>query len=568
MKAATQTGESRGSSEPRVITRTVQRLVRWINDLSFAEKLYTVVALLVVVMILLLVMAIQSVRLQSSYRNLEASSFRAATDIGRVNALIYAVVMDSRGIYMSTDRAKVREFADSLLKRNHELSIAALELEHTVGNSDPEQFLAFKERILQFVDFREELVRRALVIGPAAGRAWGDNDANRTLRRRLNADLEAFAALYRERASKAAELGDLGLYACWYLFGLGLLGLSIAAINLLIVRRSVIGPLSGIIRLAHRMAGGDIKAEIPYFGRRDEIGRLAVVLRHFRDAVESSQDSEQRELATAAQRDAAIEERDRYSDRYLETKWQLHAAVDSMPQGMIMLDSKANVLVINDRYRQMYALPATIKPGSSLQDLLQYGIDSGQFAGDGASHAATILERIEKRKPMSGEVMRHDRIIHIQENSFDGGGWVAMHEDITERYHRQRILKRTEHFLATLIENIPEGIVAKDARNLRYVFVNKAAETMIGLPRAEMVGKTARELFAAETAELIETRDRQLIAQKQQLETIVDTVVNPRKGLRRIAWRRLQIGGPNDESHLFVSMFEDWTDRDRIAAAS
>lgn len=567
MKAATQTAGSRRASEPRRITRTAQRLVSWINDLSFAEKLYGVVVLLVIVTIFLLVMSIQSVRLQSSYRNLEASSFRAATDIGRVNALIYAVVMESRGIYMSAERDKVGQYADTLLKRNRELAVATLELEKAVGASDPVQFSAFKQRILQFVDFREELVRRALVIGPAAGRAWGDNDANRALRTQLNTDLEAFAALYQERARKAAELGDLGQYACWYLFGLGLAALAIAAVNLQIVRRSVIRPLSEIIQLSYRIANGDIKSEIPYFGRRDEIGQLAVVLGHFRDAVERNQEMEQRELDMAKQRDTVIAERDEYSDRYLETKWQLQAAINSMPQGMIMLDSKANVLVINDHYRQMYRLPATIKVGSSLQDIVQYRIDGGQLAGDAATYVSTILDRIGKRKPTTIEMTLQDkRIIRIQENPFDGGGWAAMHEDITEQSQRQRILKRTEHFLATLIENIPEGILAKDARNLRYVFVNKAAETMIGLPRTEMIGKTARELFSAETAELIERRDRQLIAQKQQLETIVDTVFNPRKGLRKIAWRRLQIGGPDDESHLFVSMFEDWTDRAEVAS--
>jgi PAS domain-containing protein len=43
-----------------------------------------------------------------------------------------------------------------------------------------------------------------------------------------------------------------------------------------------------------------------------------------------------------------------------------------------------------------------------------------------------------------------------------------------------------------VVENIPEGIVVKDARNLRYVFVNKAAEEMIGMSRGLIMGKTRR----------------------------------------------------------------------------
>jgi PAS domain S-box-containing protein len=53
---------------------------------------------------------------------------------------------------------------------------------------------------------------------------------------------------------------------------------------------------------------------------------------------------------------------------------------------------------------------------------------------------------------------------------------------------------------------LPE--TSPDARSLRYVFANRAAEEMIGMSRAEIMGKTARELFSAETAELLERRDR------------------------------------------------------------
>ena len=64
-------------------------------------------------------------------------------------------------------------------------------------------------------------------------------------------------------------------------------------------------------------------------------------------------------------------------------------------------------------------------------------------------------------------------------------------------------------------------------------------------------------MFSVEAAELIERRDRELLERKQQTETIVDTVDNPVRGRRTIAVRRLQIGGPDRESHLFVSMVED-----------
>ena len=77
--------------------------------------------------------------------------------------------------------------------------------EAIVQADDAEQFATFKKRIEQFVDFRKELVRRANEISPAAGREWGDNDANRAVRSALNKDLEALSKVYTERGSKIAQ---------------------------------------------------------------------------------------------------------------------------------------------------------------------------------------------------------------------------------------------------------------------------------------------------------------------------------------------------------------------------
>jgi PAS domain S-box-containing protein len=531
-----------------------------IDNLSLAEKGYGTVGPLVIFTAFLLVMSMQSVRLQISYRHLQAASASAAINIGRVNGLIYAIVMESRGIYMSSDRTTIREYGDQLLKRNHELAEVMGSWQAPDGADDAAQFAAFKKRIEQFMDFREELVRRAVEIGPAAGRAWGDNDANRALRTQLNVDLEALAKMYDGRTREASELGDTSQYAAWYLFGLGLGTLAFAALNLLTMKWSVIGPLCEIIRATDSIAEGNLDFDIPHVLRSDEIGSLARAVRNSRDAVARNLELKQIELDTTRQRDAAIEERNRFSDSYLEKKWQLSAAINSIPQGIIMFDARAVVLAINGAYRNMYGLPATIKSGSTLEEVVECVARNGLFAGNVARYLAAVTARITKRQPLSEEIiLADDRVIKVEERPVDGGGWMALHEDVSGTRKRERILQRTEQFLATVIENVPEAIVAKDARNLRYVFVNKAAEVMIGKPRGEIMGKTARELFSAEMAGMIEQRDRQLIAQKQQLEPIIDTVDNPAGGKRTVAVRRLQVGGPDLESHLFVSMIEDRT---------
>ncbi|MDB5583292.1 MAG: hypothetical protein JWR80_8468 [Bradyrhizobium sp.] len=546
-----------------ITKQSLQRYAREIGDLGIGEKLYAIVAALVFLTALLLIMSVQAVRLQSAFREDLAAASTAAINIERVNGLIYAIVMESRGIYMSTERTKVKQYGDALLKRNRELADVVLSWDATLGFDDTEQFAGFKQRIAQFIQFRKELVRRAVEISPAAGREWGDDDASRVLRSQLNADLEALARIHAGRAEEVAELGDRSRNASWYLFVLGLGALALAGVIGWIMKSRVIRPLAEITEATDLIAAGKTELDIPFIERTDEIGQLARAVQHFRDTACRNLELEQLEIGTARQRDAAMGERDRLNDKYLETKWQLGAALNNMPQGLVMMDSKAKILITNIGFRTLYQLPPHIMgPDTTLKDIMTYRAKKGLFTGSVDDFIVAVLDRMAEGKPTVRELSLEDgRVIRVTEQPMAGGGWVSTHEDFTEQRRAERILERTEQFLVAVIENVPEGIIAKDARSMRYVFVNRAAEKMIGMSRAEIIGKTAREVFPAPSAELIEQRDRQFLAQDQQLEAIIDTVESPRTGRRTIAVRRIQVGGPDRESHLLVSMVEDRTDQ-------
>jgi PAS domain S-box-containing protein len=531
-------------------------------------KAYAIGGLFVVVVASLLYTSIHSVRLQTTFREDLADSANSALNVERVNGLIYAIVMESRGIYMSTERPIVKRFGDALLKRNHELASVVAEWQKTIRADDAEQFTVLKHRINQFINFRNELVRRAIEIDPAAGREWGDNEANRSVRTALNEDLEALAKIYAGRARHVAQLGEQSQLASWYLIILGSGALIFAALIVFVIRNSVVVPLLEITEVTNRIAAGKLKLSIPHMRRLDEIGRLAHAVQNFQDAAIRNLELQELELATARERDALAGERDNLDDKYQAKKWQLDAAINNMAQGLIMLDSKANVLLANKPYRTMYGLtPEVSKPGCSLKDIVKHRASIGLFSGNVDDHLAKILTRIAERKPSVNDIELADgRIVRVSERAMDGGGWVATHEDFTEQRRTQRILERTEKLLLTVIENVPEAIVAKDARSLRYVFVNRAAELLYGLSRRDIIGKTARELFPQATAELIERYDTQLLAENREIEAGVHTIKTPGNGERVVSVRRLPIADQNGESHFLLSMIQDQTDGDRVAA--
>jgi hypothetical protein len=159
--------------------------------------------------------------------------------------LIYAIVMESRGVYMSTEPPTVKRYTDELLRRNRELSTVMAEWKEATDFRDDERFAGFRERILHFIDFRNELARRATQISSAAGRAWGDNDANRSLRIALNADIETFERELDERAGLVADLAGRTQMASWYLALLGLCGLALTGLNILAMRTFRADPTGG-----------------------------------------------------------------------------------------------------------------------------------------------------------------------------------------------------------------------------------------------------------------------------------------------------------------------------------
>ena len=135
--------------------------------------------------------------------------------------------MESRGVYMSTDPKVVKKYGDGLLKFNERILEVVKNWQALVQADDAQQFATFKKRIEQFIDFRKELVRRGVEINAAAGREWGDNDANREVRTALNKDLEALSKVYAERSKKLAQQTDTNHRMAFVLTCLGVMALAV-----------------------------------------------------------------------------------------------------------------------------------------------------------------------------------------------------------------------------------------------------------------------------------------------------------------------------------------------------
>jgi methyl-accepting chemotaxis protein len=293
------------------------------SRLSLAAKLYSIFALFAVLTAAIAVLSDYNTRRATELTHAIETANLAALNVERVNSLVYAVVMESRGVYMSTDPAVVKKYGEGLLKFNNNILDVVKKWESIVQADDAEQFATFKKRIEQFVEFRNELVRRANEISPAAGREWGDNDANRSVRSALNKDLEALSKVYVERGRRIAEQTETNHQLSFVLTCLGGFALLLVVLGIIIISRSIARPLSAITATIKRVADGADSVEVPHTQRGDEIGALARAIRIFQEAMERN-----RKLAAqVSEESAAREERARHIEASVEEFRQAIGAV-------------------------------------------------------------------------------------------------------------------------------------------------------------------------------------------------------------------------------------------------
>ncbi|QOZ54533.1 diguanylate cyclase [Bradyrhizobium sp. CCBAU 53338] len=138
-----------------------------------------------------------------------------------------------------------------------------------------------------------------------------------------------------------------------------------------------------------------------------------------------------------------------------------------------------------------------------------------------------------------------------------------MIEELEQTHKRaEQDLLRAREFLDSIIENIPIAVFAKDARDSRYILLNRAGEEYYGMPRDEMLGKTPEQLFPDDVARFVDEQDRRvvetgspMVLEGHRLKVGVngrDRVVNSRK---------LLVRDSNGAPQYLVGVIEDVTER-------
>jgi diguanylate cyclase (GGDEF)-like protein/PAS domain S-box-containing protein len=133
-------------------------------------------------------------------------------------------------------------------------------------------------------------------------------------------------------------------------------------------------------------------------------------------------------------------------ERLTLEKQRLDRAVNNMTQGLLLFDASQRLVVCNQRYIEMYGLSAEIvKPGYSFREIIAHRSATGSLTGDVDQYVARVLRDIHVRNSMVVDT-GDGRSIQIVNEPLDDGGWVATHEDITERRRTEERITHLAHY--------------------------------------------------------------------------------------------------------------------------
>lgn len=134
----------------------------------------------------------------------------------------------------------------------------------------------------------------------------------------------------------------------------------------------------------------------------------------------------------------------------------LATVLDNMSQGVLLFDSETRLIFCNRRYMEMYGLvPEIVRPGRYLRDLLIQRIQTGTFTDDPDEYIVRLQQGIATGDSFNHTVRLADgRAFSVVSKPIAGGGWLATHEDVTERQRSEgRIAHMARHDALTDLPN-------------------------------------------------------------------------------------------------------------------
>ena len=259
-----------------------------------------------------------------------------------------------------------------------------------------------------------------------------------------------------------------------------------------------------------------------------------------------------------------------------KTNARFDAALANMPTGLSMFDADGRLIVCNERYVELYGMsPDLVKRGADIYDIVAHRKQTSGLDMDARAYVDEFRNDLN-RDGRSVKISRLDdgRVMSVTNTAIAGGGWIAIHEDITERVGDEQALFNQAAELARInlrfdaaLSHMTQGLCMFD-ENKRLVVWNKRYAELRDVPQELLKVGTPFEVIVTDehsrglikgypgadavTARVIELSE--LPPDSHRVEELAD-------GRCMLLSRQPMLGGG------WLTTIEDITERQRAEAA-
>jgi PAS domain S-box-containing protein len=201
-----------------------------------------------------------------------------------------------------------------------------------------------------------------------------------------------------------------------------------------------------------------------------------------------------------------------------KTNTRFDAALANMPTGLSMFDADGRLMVCNERYIELYGMsPDLVRRGADIYDIVAHRKLTSGLDMDARTYVNEFRNDLLKDgRSIKISRLGDGRVMSVTNTAIAGGGWIAIHEDITERVGDEEVLFNQAAELArinlrfdTALSHMKQGLSMFDERRRLVVWNKRFAELYdvpekflkVGTPYEDIIAdRFARGVTKADTS--------------------------------------------------------------------
>lgn len=445
------------------------KFVRALRQQGVAGKMYAVsIASIALFAALMIYVASFAAQTRANIELVEQQGLRGATLVAELERL----QQNQHGLILSFFLTPNHTFSKADFERLSQItnSLQALDAQAPGGSIiDSEEFATLRMLAADLLDEDGKFDRQDKL---ATLRVF--LKVSTSVDRQLHAVVAARSASVHEAMQTIAAMGDT---LAWRVGAAAVLLLVVIVPLMVLNVTRFVRRINGITRTMHRIADCETGIDVPSTVDVDEIGELARAVQAFKRNTIALQ---------------------RNSDQMLKLNGWFDLALSNMQGGLSIFDQNQELVMCNERYLDLYGLPKEFgRPGTPLKTILQHWKD---FAWTGAAEDPDATFDVDRALEDYAETVNGKqefvRANHLPDGrtilvscrpSLDGG-WVDVHEDVTDRVQSDKTIERLahsdlltglsnrHHFLKTLGEALDQpwhdaslAVLLIDMRNFKRI---------------------------------------------------------------------------------------------------